>query len=202
MKKLFITLLLIIPCLSLTGCLRSKYPNRTQYMFDVKLPAKKTNSSTTVLQLYNTSIVPQFSGTSFVYRTSNINYLKDHYNVFFIPPTRQINHILINYLYKAGLFHYITNTNLLGKSNYILHSKILALYADYRDRQHPKAIIKIRFVLFKPQNHKLHIIMNKSFSQAIPLSEKSSRTLVKSWNMGLQKILKRLTIDLYGIISD
>jgi ABC-type uncharacterized transport system auxiliary subunit len=181
-----------------TGCLpSSNYPDRHQYLLTVRMPAKqKAKSSSKVLLVNDTTIVPQFNNTNFVYRTDSVHYLSDYYHVFFIQPANMINQLALQYLSTTGLFHYVTDSSSIIKPNYLLDSKVLALYADYRNKNNPKAVIAIKFILFSDHNHQTKIILNKTFREAIPLQTKNSESLIKAWNVGLTRILRQLTYTL------
>jgi len=201
MKKkitsLLIGNLIILICIFCSGCLSVKYQPRTKYMLSAPTQKKaRTSPSTKILEINSTTISPQFSDTSFVYRVDHIHYLNDYYNIFFIPPSQQINLIITQHLRNCGLFKYIDSTSDIIDSNYILQPQVLDLYADYRNANNPKAIITIQFTLFKPVKNKPYIVLNKIFKAAIPLKTKDSKSLVEAWNIGLNKILRQLTQQL------
>ena len=125
----------------LAGCLSTKYFQQNKFMLHIKMP--KTTSSFRhgkILQLKDPVIIPQFANNAFVYRTSQVQYQVDSYNVFFIPAFQQIKQLLTEYLSKTPFISQVVDTPSLIPAGYVLSSKILALYADYRDRNNPKEI--------------------------------------------------------------
>ena len=66
------------------GCLSVKYPNRQRYVFNIAMPKAQTQVSNKILGVNSVPVIPQFSEHSFMYRTSNINYIRDYYNMFFV----------------------------------------------------------------------------------------------------------------------
>ena len=189
--------LIVLICLTSFGCMRAKYLQRNEYMLDVEMPSGAKYTSNKVLEISNVTIAPQFSNLSFVYRTSDINYTRDYYHIFFNPPAQQIEQLIVKYLRTKNLFKYIVSDVSILQPNYVLRSKITALYADYRDFKRPKAIVVIHFTLF---NNKTHILIDKKFSAVIPLRQKNTQSLVYAWNKGLEKILAQLCGELRKVI--
>ena len=199
LKQFFTYSLAILMCCMLVGCISMKYPKRTQYMLNVESPAKvKYGTSNKVLGVDNITVVPQFSGLSFVYRTSDIKYTSDYYNIFFNPPAQQIEQSVVKYLDAKNIFKYVVINTDIFHPDYILHADVLGLYADYRDSKFPKAVMAIHFVLFVP-NNKAQTLLDKTYHAATPLHHKDSQSLVYSWNEDLAKILAQLSNNLRSL---
>ena len=188
-KKLYTPLALLLFILTITGCVNiksGKYIAQKQYMLNVNLPKKANNTtSKNILLVSNVQSLSEFSGFDFVYRLSEFNYTKDKYNVFFISPQQQIKQITTRYLQHLGLFKSVSdNFSLLTtipNQKYILYTKILALYADYRNKENPKAVISLRFTLTNEEQ----IVFAKTYLFRISLQKKNSSDLVQAWSEGL-----------------
>lgn len=201
-NKIVILILLSGLCSSCIN-LSKNYPIRSQYMLDVHYPPRvQKKLSTDILEVYPTSISPQFAGNSFVYLTSNINYMSDYYNAFFIPPAQQFTQIITRYFDHTALFYKATTGNNFLKNNYILQTNVLALYADYRSSFHPKGALVIEFILFKVGEENTTLLLDKTYKQSVPLAQKDSQSLIVAWNQGLQNILKQFQRDLTGLLND
>ena len=206
MKKIIscLTISLIICCsLLISSCIsRAPYPVQNQYGLTIT-PPKKTRSFLTndILKIDEVNIASQFSDVYFIYRTSKVDYINDYYNVFISSPADQINQLIAKYLSDGNLFKFVAYNTNNTKPNFILHANVHELYADYRNANHPKAVMTIQFTLFKP-NHKTHLIFNKTYSESISLQDKDSTSLVSAWNIGLQRILTKLTWNLRGLLED
>lgn len=204
LKQLLLSCSLIIAiCWSCVSCISTSYPRRAQYILNINTKALKPIYKTTpakILTINNVTIVSQFSGISFVYRTSDINYTKDYYHIFFNSPAQQIEQLLVKYLQTTNLFNYVSDDINLTAPTYKLQARVLELYADYRASNNPKAVITIRFTLLHSGKAR-HILMHRTFSEAIPLQAKDSKSLVKAWNVGLAKILSQLTNSLKNITT-
>jgi ABC-type uncharacterized transport system auxiliary subunit len=170
-------------------------------MLDIKTPKKlSTKAPRKNLMVRSTVIIPQFSNLNFVYRTSKIQYSTDHYNEFYTLPATLINQAIVKYLTATKLFHFVTNDSRPIRIKYLLTSKVTELYADYRNRFQPKAIMTIQFSLFKINHPDRNIILlNKTFTATSPLQQKNSQSLVNAWNKDLAIILRRLAHDLRRI---
>lgn len=183
--------LLCLGSLVTTGCFRVSYIERNQYLFHVeapKIPHQKT--TTYILAINNVTIDPAFSGTQFVYRTGQSNYLSDYYNVFFAPPAQQMNEILTRYLQSTELYRYVTLDDDYHLAQYMLQAKIVSLYADYQDVLHPQGVIEMQVSMFKRTDTQPKLIMNSLFKASIPLHSKDSQSLINAWNKGLSNILR------------
>lgn len=190
-------IIIILITITLVGCISVHYPKREQYMLNAKLTTKGERVANKILAINGINIAPQFSGFSFVYRTSDINYVKDYYHMFFNPPAQQVEQYMVNYLQARNLFKYVDDVGILHP-DYVLYSKVTALYSDYRNSAHPKGVIAIRFVLLRV--NKSRIVLDKTIQARIPLQRKDSVSLVHAWNQGLEKILARLGMNIKQIL--
>ena len=166
-------------------------------MLHVNMPKATSNfRHGKVLQLEDPIIMPQFADNAFVYRTSQVLYQTDYYNVFLIPSFQQVKQLLAEYLSKKPFISQVVDVPSIIPSSYVLSSKILALYADYRDSKNPKGIVTIQFSLYKHTSGKYYQRMNITLTAITQLQQKNSESLVHAWNADLQKIFKRLSIQL------
>jgi len=201
MKLKLFYILILLGCIGCSSChmAQKSYPATNKFTLNVKSPKKMTaRRSRKILFVNSTSAIPQFSDLNFVYRTGNTNYLTDYYNEFFTLPTSLVTQIIVHYLSATKLFRLVTNDYHAIHFNYILNSKITELYADYRCRNQPKAVITIQFILLNPSCSNT-ILLNKTLSATVPLQQKNSQSLVNAWNIGLKTIMQRLTYNLRKI---
>jgi ABC-type uncharacterized transport system auxiliary subunit len=184
----------------LAGCvnLSTKSAPQNNYSLSALAPPNVSynkSKAENILEIYPPQIAPQFAGSNFVYRTNELNYTTDYYNVFFGFPAEQIQQNSIKYIQTTKIFKYASDNILPLKTDYILKTNITELYADYRDAKFPKAVISIQYTLINAKEQP-KIVFSRTLNASIPLTEKSSNALVNGWNEGLQKILKRLAINL------
>ncbi|MBN2689330.1 MAG: hypothetical protein JXR42_01825 [Gammaproteobacteria bacterium] len=180
--------LILIPFLVfLAGCVSVKSPNITEYTLNPhfkSIACRKTNKT---IRLLPVNIVPQYSSLSFVYRLTDLNFTHDYYNAFFNKPNEQITQTLQTYLVKSKQFKLVLDDSGYMPTDYNLYAKVIKLYADYRDRAHPKAVVAMNFKLF---NKKQRLVLNKTFSSRIGLKTKTSCALVVAWSQDLADIYR------------
>ena len=194
----FISVILCSLCL--TACLRMSYQPRGEYLLNQNCPSFQNHSSKFkgVTLIEKTVVQSPFSGNNFIYRTDNENYLVDYYNLFLAPPAEQISPQINRCLAQAKLFDQTVDSAGITKPNYWLNTNLSEMYADYRDRSIPKAVLTIQFELYQEsiEPNKTIKIFNKTYHEAIPLQKKNSESLVDACNEGLQESLRAFENDL------
>ena len=197
-KTIIITL---IASLFLAGCFSAQHIKQNKYMLHIQMPKKtKTLRNAKTLQLTEPLITPQFSNNSFVYRISNTQYQTDYYNIFFIPAFQQVRQLLTQYLTRQSFIHRVIGAPSVIGAQYVLSTDILDLYADYRNTNNPTGVVTIQFSLYKHLSGKYYLIMHKTLSESTPLKQKDSTSLVNAWSAGLQRIFKKLSIQLRKVL--
>jgi ABC-type uncharacterized transport system auxiliary subunit len=192
-SKLFGSLLLILATILFAGCTTVKYPDRQQYMLDIKTPAKiYSRAATRTLEINNVSIAAAYTSLEFVYRTTNENYTRDYYSIFFNPPAQQLNRVIARYLQATNLFKYVSTNPGIIQTDYILYPEVTELYADYRNPNNPRAIMTIRFTIIKTANPS-QPMLDQTFHEEIPFTSGKPASLVAAWDQGLASILADLS---------
>lgn len=192
MKKI---ISLILCAFFLAGCFHAPNVPRQTYLFDLSAPSSiKHHFAEHSIYIAQTMILPQFAGTSFVYRTQNNIYTTDYYNGFFISPSEQIHQAIVNYFLKKSSLS-VFEGDAIGNINYILRTKILALYADYQNPDQPMAVMSIEFSLYDLTGKSPVLTYKKIVTEKTPLQEKDSDSLITAWNIDLSKILNHLTLE-------
>ncbi|MBU0456316.1 MAG: hypothetical protein KKA99_06050 [Gammaproteobacteria bacterium] len=197
MKKIFISTVLMTTLL-LTACIHVPYAQRQQYLLHVAKPAKVKIARDTI-EIPRTTIAAPFSDLTFVYRTSDTQYLSDFYNMFMAPPAENIHQVMVQYMTSMGLFHQVETNHFYLQPRYVLTSHVISLYADYRNSNRPMAVMCIYFALLASHKGVYRPVFTITLSQATPLMRKDSDSLVKAWNVDLQRILKQLSYRLRRI---
>lgn len=183
----------LLAVLLLSGCVSVKYPERQQYMLDVKTPAKIYNvPPARTIELNNVSVAPAFASLDFAYRTSDLTYTRDYYNIFFNPPAQQFNKVFTRYLQATNLYKYVASTPGIIQPDYILYANVSEFYADYRIADKPQAVVTIRFTLTKAGNDQ-QVILDRTFHEQVPFTSGDAASLVMAWQKGIASILSDLT---------
>lgn len=193
--------LIAVVSLLLVGCFANKAVEKRQYLLHVAQVEDATTKSQKVarkkiaLFIAPVSVDIPFSQQNLIYRTSSNRYLVDYYNLFLIPPAQQMDNLLTKYLSAMGKFKIVTQENRGIK----LRVKVLELYADYRDRNHPQAVIALRVSAARSQKNGAGVILfDKILQEAIPLRVKSVDNLFVAWDCGLERVLERIAANFAG----
>lgn len=199
---IYITRLLIIGlfCLMATSCISTKYIQQQHYLLDVKtLPEKKEMVYNSTVFIDNITALAPFDQLDFLYRIKSGRYLTDYYNGFMVLPVEQIKPMLMNYLKALGKFNLDITRSLTIPNK--LKIQLIELYADYRDNNHPQAVIAMRFTLSRSLQNNTVILLDKILYGRVTLKEKNTVSLISSWNIGLQDVLKRGVAVLNEVLS-
>lgn len=187
---------IVIFTLLLVGCLpQAESVDQKTYMLAVDYPRPMSSTVNDSLLINDTTIAPAFSDNQFVYRLSKVTYSKDFYNIFFIPVNQQISNILYNAFQKSAAFSDVEPINSLLTTKYILKTNIIDIYADYQVRSQPTAVLNIQATLYKQENNKFKILLQKTYHGSQALKIHNSETLVAGWSDDLTKILPKLISD-------
>ena len=191
-NKIFFCLITLMLCFALSACITARSDiQQKKYLLEIPL-AKKTSTIKNKQRIFVNQIteVAPFDQLHFIYRTKN-QYLTDYYSAFLTPPAHQAFLALLAYLKNTTKFEPITTTE--GEQPDIeLQTRLTELYADYRDRDHPKAVITMRFVVVKMSDNKRSVLFGKTLSTAVLLKAKTSDALIAGWNNGFQNILQQV----------
>jgi len=187
-KKLFLQIGLgYLLCCLLAGCISpGKYVGKKQYLFDLpqgSIP-KMSAKCKGLITFGSTEAIAPFDRLNFLYRIAPSRYLIDYYHGFLVPPTEQIDAILAVNL--GDFDNFGSNTKKAKKQVQI---KIIELTADYQNRNNPKAVITLQFVLTNASKTK--VLFDKLFKESISLQAKDTNSLIKAWNRGLRQALSR-----------
>ncbi len=192
----------ILAALSLgTGCVgvSRSYAERHYYMFELACPeAGLPPSSAPTLVVRRFRISPAFERRELVYRTGESTYESDFYNAFFAPPADLIAEQARECLSRSDLFSAALAPSSGVKAQYALEANVAALYGDYRDKAHPKAVLEIQFFLLPTTGPASQVLFQKDYRMIVPLTGAGPEALVKGWGQALQQALEDLQKDLRG----
>lgn len=177
-----------IICVLLCGCMPTKFIDRQYYLFNVPIPCKQTiNHKKPYALLNHTTIAAAYDQLNFLYRINNNQYVTDYYHGFLVSPASQLDTISSNY-FKAKASFYPLATGTAIPSKIIIQPRITEIYADYRDRNHPRAILAMQFIV-RNTDDPPRILLDKTFRTATELTAKTTECLLAAWNEDLRIIL-------------
>ena len=194
--SIFVALFLSI-C-GFTGCLSRPSLNKQTFIFNTP-PISVTNASAggRVLGIRNLQIAAPFDGKSLVYRTGEFSYARDPYAGFLESPADELIGPVRASLRKSGDFSAVVETGSALKANTLVEISVSQLFGDFRQREHPAAVLTMRFVFFDaPNGIPGKVFLQQEYSRTIPLSAPTAAALMTGWNQALGGILTQVASDL------
>lgn len=182
----------IVMLVLLGGCvrLRKDYPERDLYHLNVEreevLPSPDGGP---VIGVRMFRAGPALSGREFVYRVGESRYATDFYNTFFVSPAEQVRSIASDWLQSSGLVRVVLDRASGLRPDYMWEGRLADLHGDFRDRDDPRAVIRLEFVILDIRPLEPVIIFSRSYAQSVSIKERTPAALVRGWEKGLFKIL-------------
>lgn len=135
------------------------------------------------------------------YRTSEMAYEQDYYNQLIVAPAMMIRDQLLLWMKGSPVASFVLPPDSSQDPDYVIDGKVLALYGDYRDETHPKAVISVECLLSHYRAETSKLVMQKIYSQEIPMKRISPLILTEAWSKGLCQILTDFENDLQEFLA-
>ena len=188
MKKL-----ILISCLLLlTSCVNHSTAPKVKQFSLVEVTGMEPATRTTgeVLRVLPVTVASEYSGKSFIYRTGKDRYLSDPYRQFLASPDSQISqYILENIKTKQNV---ISGENLL-MADYVLQTKVTAMYADYRNKSQPQAVVAINVVLYSINEGIAKEISQAHFEETSSIMPNNSHSLMQGYQVDLSNLVNSMS---------
>lgn len=194
--------LLILVALCMSGCtpiLSRPAPDKRLYALAATRPeAQSPARDKTVLKVRPLQISPAYQGKELVYRVGEVEVESDYYNTFFIQPALALTQQTAQWIERAGIFGNVVDSTSQMAETHLLEGMVNALYGDFRDKAHPRAVLEMQFFLLKNKDDKYGVVFQKTYAKAVPFSTdfKEARGLAEGYNAALAQILTELEGDL------
>jgi cholesterol transport system auxiliary component len=194
--NIFVTFLLACIC-GLTGCLSRPAMNKQTFVFGAPaISVTNVVASDRVLGIRNLQIAAPFDGRSLVYRTGEFSYVRDPYAEFLELPAEELMAPVRGLLRGSGNFNAVVESGSALKPDTLVEISVSQLFGDFRQSEHPAAILTVRFVFFEaPSGVSGKVILEQVYSRSIPLSAPTSAALMEGWNQALAEILVEVSSD-------
>jgi len=140
--------MLAIGCIGLlcAGCsFNQPYPAKDTFVLRGGEIGRSPVTLSETVQVQPVRIAPPYDGRNLVYRTGDVSFSRDYYNVFIAPPDELATAELIRMLSESGLFARVSSVASGGNSDVNLECMVTDLYADERDPKNPVAICRAKF---------------------------------------------------------
>ena len=143
------------------------------------------------------SVTSPFDTKSFVYRLDEQQYEKDFYNDYVTLPSEMIAAATRQWINDSGIFQFaVGNSNTLMPV-YLLQGTVDAMYADFRKGQTAAVVLSMEYYLTSADGlKKNNVVFRKKYSQREPIQDNSAKTIAKSQQIALARILADLEKDL------
>ncbi len=138
-------------------------------------------------------ISAEFESSFFVYKLSDNRFSNDYYNKFMVSPARMISDAVRDAL-DGSVFRQVPASE-PDPDRISSVGKITHLYADIQDPEHPRAVMTLRLLLEKQTDTGFMPVINQVYSAVEPASENRSDTLVRAWNLCLEKVITKFLAD-------
>jgi cholesterol transport system auxiliary component len=194
--NIFIAFLLACVC-GLTGCLSRPALNKQTFAFSAPaIAATNAVASGHVLGIRNLQIAAPFEGRSLIYRTGEFSYVCDPYAEFLVSPAEELMTPVRGWLRGDRNFSALVEAGSALKPDTLVEISVSQLFGDFRQREHPAAILAMRFVFFDaPNGIPGKVMLEKEYSRSIPLNAPTADALMEGWNQALAEILAELSSD-------
>jgi hypothetical protein len=194
--NIFVTFLLACVC-GLTGCLSRPAMNKQTFAFSAPaIAGTNVVASDRVLGIRNLQIAAPFEGRPLVYRTGEFSYVRDPYAEFLESPAEELMVPVRGGLRGSGNFNAVVESGSALKPDTLVEISVSQLFGDFRQPEHPSAILTMRFVFFDaPNGVPEKEILEQEYSRSIPLSAPTSAALMEGWNQALVEILTEVSSD-------
>jgi cholesterol transport system auxiliary component len=179
------------------GCSITR-PSIERHLFT--LEAERSASASPVripatLKVGRISMQPPYGGTTFLYRTGELQYEADPYNSFFAAPNELLGHAIAQWLGRAQLFAAVREPASPLTGDYVLEGLVTELYGDLRDPQNPGAVLTIQ-IYVRRGDAEGALVFEHAYSQRVRTGNDSAEALARGFGTALGQILGKLEHDL------
>jgi cholesterol transport system auxiliary component len=189
-------LLALLALLPGCGGLGKPYPVKKDYVFDVSRPAAAgPTDSEAILLIRRFRTAPPFENQGFAYRTGDLEYESDFYNVFFSPPAALLTDQTRQWLAASRVVRLVIGPGVNTEATHSLEGRLYALYGDYRRPDDPRAVLGIQFFVSRLTDTP-EVVFHKDYRQEVRVNGRTPAALVAAWNEDLRQILTSLEADL------
>jgi len=181
----------------LTGCLAKPHLEKQSFIF--ALPPQSAPggaSGNRVLRVRTLQVAPPYEGRALVYRTGEFSYDRDPYAEFLVAPADGLIAVVCNRWRQDGAFSAVSEGSSALKPDTLVEIHVEQLYGDFRPAEKAAAVLTMRFVFFDaPNGLPEKVMLEREYSQSIPLQERTPTALLEGWNQALAQILDSAALD-------
>ena len=189
---------LIFVAAMLAGCsaLQRESLVRQTFLLDPPAPPQVAQPQQAALRVGRVDVAAPFRGKTFVYRTDELRYETDFYVEFLVPPAAMLAEQTARALERAHAFAQVAGAGGAADAPWILDGFASALYADYRDKAKPAALLDITYYLTPASGGAQTPAWTHEYRQRVPMREPTAQAYAEALNQAFGEILAQLARDL------
>ena len=156
----------------------------------------------TTLEISPFTASDAYRKVEFVYRTTDTSWETDFYNIFLLPPAVQITEEVRAAVAASGRLGQVVRRGSAVEPTHVLEGHVRALYADFRDRTAPKAVLALELTLLDLRGEAPQILSHRVYEHAVPVAGASGQAaargeaLAKGWSEALAQALAEFDAQL------
>jgi len=179
------------------GCFPRSADDRRYFIVDATREVKPTAVRPgATLRLRRFEVDAAFASRQLVYRIDEFRYESDYFSQFLVAPGVMIMTETRDWLEDSGLFVRVSATAGRLVAAYTLDANVKALYADFRNREAPVAVVEIRFLLVDGTGAQEEVLLSETYHATAPIAARTAEAVVAGLSRSLETILSRLEADL------
>lgn len=200
MKNARVLTLLALCCVGTvgSGCsFDQPYPAKDTFVLRGGEVGRAPSTLSESVRVEPVRIAPPFDGRSLVYRTGEVAFNRDYYNVFIAPPDELATAELIRMLSDSGVFRQVSSVASASNADVTLECMVTDLYADERDTQKPVAVCRAKFRRLKNEGGGTVVLSDQAFDATVPIASNSGAGIAAALGQAFGSTVKKF-VDATG----
>jgi cholesterol transport system auxiliary component len=179
------------------GCsLKKQAPVKLSFMLEAHRTGEaRPPRDPATLRVAPLTVAPPFEGRNFIYRNTDLNYESDFYHEFLVAPRALLTEQVRGWLQASGLFRAVLDPASKDDATHSLAGHVTELYADFRVKTAPRAVLAVHFLLTREGPSAPEMIFQKTYRQDTPADNRSPEALARAWSKALEQLLTALEQD-------
>ncbi|MBW2271825.1 MAG: hypothetical protein JRG96_01035 [Deltaproteobacteria bacterium] len=195
-----LAMVLLLSLCSAGGCLSRGAVQKQRFEVTLERESTAAGPGAGILRVSIVRAAPSFERKAFIYRRSDDTYVSDFYNEFFSAPGVMLRENLLRWLEASDIFEYVVAAS-DSNPDWILESRLEALYGDSRDANHLSTEARLRFTLLDATQPRRPIVFQQSYEARTEVAERKSDAYLRSVRVVLSEIFGKLEGDLRSAVE-
>ncbi|HEY7089985.1 MAG TPA: ABC-type transport auxiliary lipoprotein family protein [Tepidisphaeraceae bacterium] len=175
------------------------YPEKDRFGLQAKGIAKVGDSPSGVIRIQRVHVAPPYNQREFVYRTGELSYSSDYYNLFVADPQDLITAEIVRGLTATGRFKNVLIGSSSADTPFKLEVTVTRLEGDFQAQ--PKAVIAMHAVLLQESDALMRVVGETDLEESQSISTKAAGDLSAGWSQALGRCIAKLGEWSHGSLS-